>query len=466
MSELQRDIRFWQLSNELEEGRNHVLKMVARNEDLNLILKTLCQKAQVYNPDMLCSILRLNRQKNTLHPVASVSLPDFYCQALDGVEIGAGVGSCGTAAYSKKRVIVEDINTHPYWSQYKSLALSAGVQACWSEPIIGANGIVFGTFAMYYAKPTSPTCEDLKFIELSANLAAVVFENHSNREKLLNANNLLSQTVNDRNRELERVNLALEKVIKEQSQRYSLDIRNEKMLTTNNLIAGFSHEINGPIGVALTAISAAEDKLNILIQEFTAGKLTRRLFVAKTSELSEVIEINKTSLLRANNLLQRFKDVNTFADLNECKSFSMQSFLEEVKVSVEGILGCHKLTIQCEDFVITSQKECLWQVLFNLIENSVIHAFKGMEIGAIFIRVVEHMDEVVINYHDNGCGISEDKTAKIFEPFYTSSRNNKSLGLGLNIINNIVNHNLRGRVRLVDSPVGVRYEIILPRTSF
>lgn len=466
MSELQRDIRFWQLSNELEEGRNHVLKMVARNEDLNLILKTLCQKAQVYNPDMLCSILRLNRQKNTLHPVASVSLPDFYCQALDGVEIGAGVGSCGTAAYSKKRVIVEDINTHPYWSQYKSLALSAGVQACWSEPIIGANGIVFGTFAMYYAKPTSPTCEDLKFIESSANLAAVVFENHSNREKLLNANNLLSQTVNDRNRELERVNLALEKVIKEQSQRYSLDIRNEKMLTTNNLIAGFSHEINGPIGVALTAISAAEDKLNILIQEFTAGKLTRRLFVAKTSELSEVIEINKTSLLRANNLLQRFKDVNTFADLNDCKSFSMQSFLKEVSASVEGILGCHELTIQCEDFDITSQKECLWQVLFNLIENSVIHAFNGMEIGAIFIRVVEHMDEVVINYHDNGCGISEDKTAKIFEPFYTSARNSKSLGLGLNIINNIVNHNLQGRVRLVDSPVGVRYEIILPRTSF
>ena len=141
-------ISYWKLASALEEGRNQVLRLVARNKKLELILNTLCQKAQIYNPEMLCSILRLNNDTKTLHPIASVSLPDFYCQALDGVSIGAGVGSCGTAAFTKNRVIVEDINTHPYWNQYKNLALEAGLQACWSEPIIGADGIVFGTFAM------------------------------------------------------------------------------------------------------------------------------------------------------------------------------------------------------------------------------------------------------------------------------------------------------------------------------
>ena len=123
MNSSKEDINYWKLASELEEGRNSVLRMVASNEQLSFILKPLCEKAQIYDPQMLCSVLRLNNDKNTLHPIASVSLPESYCQALDGVAIGAGVGSCGTAAFIKKRVIVEDINTHPYWAQYKNLAL-------------------------------------------------------------------------------------------------------------------------------------------------------------------------------------------------------------------------------------------------------------------------------------------------------------------------------------------------------
>ena len=456
-------ISYWKLASALEEGRNQVLRLVARNKKLELILNTLCQKAQIYNPEMLCSILRLNNDTKTLHPIASVSLPDFYCQALDGVSIGAGVGSCGTAAFTKNRVIVEDINTHPYWNQYKNLALEAGLQACWSEPIIGADGIVFGTFAMYYSVPKKPTKEDLKFIELSANLAAVVFENHSNREKLLSANKLLSQTVNVRNTELEQVNLELENAIKEQKSQFHSDIKTEKMLTTNSLICGFFHEISTPIGTALTAISVAEDKLFVLSKEFTSGSLTRNLFIKRTLELTEAVEINKKSLLRANDLLQRFKDVNTFASMEDKSEFSMREFLKEVEISVKGLLGRHQMSIQSENFQLICQKESLWQILFNLIENSIIHGFKNMTIGSIHINVTADAEEIAINYQDNGCGISEKKTSKIFEPFYTSARNRRSLGLGLSILNNLVNHNLKGRVRLVNSPVGIRYEIIVPR---
>jgi len=465
MNNLKEDINYWQLSSKLEEGRNHVLRMVARNEKLELILTSLCEKAQIYNPKMHCSVLRLNNDTKTLHPIASVSLPSFYCQALDGVPIGAGVGSCGTAAFTKKRVIVEDINTHPYWNQYKELALSANLQACWSEPIIGGDGLVFGTFAIYYSKPKSPTDEDLRFIELSANLAAVVFENNLNRKKLLNANNLLSQTVNERNEELEKVNIALEKAIVEQKKEYSSEIEIEKMLTTNSLISGFSHEISTPIGTALTAISSAEDKLTTLSDEFSSGNLTRKIFVNKTTQLIKIIEMSKNSLLTVNKLLQRFKDVNTVADRQEKSIFSMRYFLKEVENSVQGILNSHQLTIQSEDIQIFCQKESLWQILFNLIENSIIHGFKNKTTGTIHINVTSDAEDVVINYQDDGCGISEEQTAKIFEPFYTSARNSKNLGLGLSIINNLLNHNLNGRIKLVESPIGIRYEITLPKTQ-
>lgn len=462
MAMQQEEFSYWQLASRLEEGRNQVLRMVAQNESLEKILNTLCQKSLIYNHDMLCSILRLDNKNKTLHPIASVELPNSYCQALDGVSIGAGVGSCGTAAFLKERVIVEDINTHPYWNQYKELALDAGVQACWSEPIYGPNGIVYGTFAMYYRQPRTPTDEDLKFIELSANLAAVVFENHENREKLIAANSQLSKTINEQNSELKQVNVALTQALKDQNSQHDVKLKAEKMITANNLISGFSHEVSTPVGIALTAISACEDKLSTLNHEFSSGQLTRSIFVAKIKELVETITISKMSLLKTNDLLQRFKEVCTPEASEATYQFSLVEFFEEILESTNNLLGQHKLDVQCQDINITSNKTSLWQVFFNLIENSIIHGFEQTKNGIIHINIVKENDEIIINYQDNGCGLQEDKTASIFEPFYTSARNNKNIGLGLNITNNLISHSLQGRIRLQKSPVGVRYEIILP----
>lgn len=456
------DISYWRLASELEEGRNHVLQMVARHEPLELILNTLCQKAQIYNKDMLCSVLRLNSETKTLHPIASVSLPEFYCQALNGVAIGLGVGSCGTAAFIKKRVVVEDINTHPYWSQYKDLALQAGVQACWSEPIIGADGLVFGTFAIYYREPKAPTEEDLKFIELSANLSAVVFENHSNREQLLNANNQLNKTINKRNAELELVNSQLRKAIKDQSLQYSSDIKVERMMATNRLVAGFSLEINTPVGKALTAISSASDKLFELNEKISTNTLSRKYLMNCMHDLSQQIEFNKHSLIKADQLLQRFQEISTSENQEQTSIINMRDFLVEVKESLTVLLGSHQLHWQSDDINIQANKETLWHIFFNLVENSIIHGFENKGAGSIQINVAQESDELIINYQDNGSGITEERSSRIFEPFYTSCRNGENVGLGLSITSNLINHNLKGRIRLIESPVGVRYEIIIP----
>jgi diguanylate cyclase (GGDEF)-like protein/PAS domain S-box-containing protein len=104
--------------------------------------------------------------------------------AIQGVSIGPAVGSCGSAAYSGERVIVEDIASHPYWHDYKDLAAQAGLAACWSQPIQSASGCVLGTFAIYYRSPRAPDATDLELIQQCAALACIAIEKDAEAQKL------------------------------------------------------------------------------------------------------------------------------------------------------------------------------------------------------------------------------------------------------------------------------------------
>ena len=166
------------------QAHDTMLEMVAKDASLSDILYTIVKNIESEDLTSLCSILLLEKDGKHLIIGASVSLPDFYNTAINGIEIGLGVGSCGTAAYTKERVIVDDITTHEYWQPYKGLAQKAGLAACWSEPIISTTGTVLGTFAIYHKKPTSPNLNDIERISFAANLAAIAIENRNAREEL------------------------------------------------------------------------------------------------------------------------------------------------------------------------------------------------------------------------------------------------------------------------------------------
>lgn len=459
---LNEQLAYWQRAMELEEGRNQVLRMVASGESLKSVLNTLCHKAQAYNPKMYCSVLLLDNEAKTLHSIASSSLPDFYCEALNGTSIGMGVGSCGTAAFIEQRVIVEDINTHPYWVQYKGLALEAGLQSCWSEPIIGQDGRVFGTFAMYYGTPSKPNDEDIQFIELSANLAAVVFENDYNRQQLLDANAKLNLTIDERTSELEATNKALANRIERQARQQIARIEEEKMLTTNALLCGFAHEISTPIGNSLTTVSAIVDKIERLFSALESGSLSRKAFEEHLTQLHQLSEINKKSLIKADALLGKFQQMDAKQVSNVQQTFELSTFFAEVKASLHSVLGEHQLFIDSPELPITCVKECLWQVFYHLIENSLAHGFSDKVQGKIHISAVRKDSEIVINYQDDGCGIDQQSIDKIFEPFFTTQRSSNKIGLGLTTVGSLLGNVLNGRIQLQSSPVGVRFEITLP----
>jgi diguanylate cyclase (GGDEF)-like protein/PAS domain S-box-containing protein len=166
------------------QARNKVLELIATGASLTETLNTLINNLEEEEPGIHGSILLLDTDGWHLRTGAAPSLPDFYNQAIDGVEIGEAVGSCGAAAYTRQRVVVSDIQHHPFWEGYRDLASKAGLAACWSEPVLSSRGRLLGTFAIYSREPSTPTERDLLLIEQAAHLASIAIEHHQALEEL------------------------------------------------------------------------------------------------------------------------------------------------------------------------------------------------------------------------------------------------------------------------------------------
>jgi PAS domain S-box-containing protein len=169
------------LSERVLRGRNQALQELARGATLCEVLLTLTRSAEECFPDLRCSILLLEGKR--LRHGAAPSLPEFYSKAIDGLEIGPTRGSCGAAAALGKRVIVEDVLSHPNWEPFRDLARRAEFRACWSEPFFSSAGEVLGTFAMYYAEPRRPRTSELDFIATTAHLAGIAVEKKRDEER-------------------------------------------------------------------------------------------------------------------------------------------------------------------------------------------------------------------------------------------------------------------------------------------
>jgi len=177
-----------------EQIKNHVLDLVAHNAPLKSILGYLVKGVEEENPQRLCSILLLDKSANVLKNYVAPSLPKGYTDAIENLKVGPSVGSCGTAAFRGKPVIVENIQTNPLWEGYQALAAQFGLASCWSMPIIVDHNEVIGTFAIYHTAPKAPAQGDLEQMEYLSNLARIAIERHRAAEELRLSDSIFKNT--------------------------------------------------------------------------------------------------------------------------------------------------------------------------------------------------------------------------------------------------------------------------------
>lgn len=166
------------------ENQRDILSMISTDRPLREVLEAICQMVETQQPEALCSVLLLDEDGQHLHTGAAPSLPEAYNRAIDGVIIGPNAGSCGTAAFRRQLVVVEDIERDPLWRDYRELASPNGLRACWSFPLISYQGQVLGTFAIYQRRTGRPDDEQIQQLANAAQLAAIAITRSRDRQRL------------------------------------------------------------------------------------------------------------------------------------------------------------------------------------------------------------------------------------------------------------------------------------------
>jgi diguanylate cyclase (GGDEF)-like protein/PAS domain S-box-containing protein len=177
-----------------ERSRNQVLEQLSAGASLEQILDTIIRDVERENPQMRCSILLLDEDGMQLLFGAAPSLPDSFSSYANGLRIGQGVGSCGTAAFNEERVIIEDIQRHPYWADGREMLLSEGLRSCWSEPVFSSSGRLLGTFAVYQQETHVPDDQELLSIKHALKLASISIERNQTGEALRLAASIYQNT--------------------------------------------------------------------------------------------------------------------------------------------------------------------------------------------------------------------------------------------------------------------------------
>jgi diguanylate cyclase (GGDEF)-like protein/PAS domain S-box-containing protein len=300
-----RDITERKRIEQREHAHNLALEQLAKGAPLYEVLETIGHGVEQEREGMLCSILLLDEAGKHLLTGAAPSLPEFYSQAVNGLAIGAGVGSCGNAAFTGERTIVEDIQTHPNWAigNFRELAAQAGLASCWSEPILATGGEVLGTFAIYQHHAGTPSTADIEMIQKTCNLASIAIERkrvdelmwaHANYDLLTKLPNrrLFRDRLQQELKKTQRAGLALAlffidlDLFKEVNDTLGHDVGDQ-------LLAEVAARIRGRVRDADTVARISGDEFTVVLPELTDSSRAEQVAQDILHVLTQPFQIGK-----------------------------------------------------------------------------------------------------------------------------------------------------------------------------
>ena len=226
-------------------------------------------------------------------------------------------------------------------------------------------------------------------------------------------------------------------------------VESEKMAALGGLVAGVAHEINTPLGVGVTAASYLSQEANALAARIASGTLDEAGLAAFSSVARESAQLILRNLQRADRMVKSFKQVAVDQSSEGSRTIELPGYLEEILLSLQPMLRQrrHEVVIDCaRPITFETFPGAIYQIISNLVMNSVMHGFADRENGHIRIAMNSDERDVVLTYEDDGCGMNEEARRRVFEPFFTTRRGRGGSGLGMHIVWNLATKVLGGSI--------------------
>ncbi len=245
-------------------------------------------------------------------------------------------------------------------------------------------------------------------------------------------------------------------------------VQSEKFASLGSLVAGVAHEINTPVGVAVTGASFLLEESKKIEGKVNDGTIKKSEFLNFIDSVNEGARLVLSNTERAAHLIQSFKQVAADETSEARRSFELDAYLSEVLTSLRPKFKKTGIAVDCNcpaDIQMDTYPGLLAQVLTNLITNALRHGYNEGDRGRIEIRARRENEWVIIECANDGKPIPPEHLSKIFEPFFTTKRSEGGTGLGLNIVFNIVTQRLGGTVRVrSDAATGTCFTLRIPQT--
>ena len=411
----------------LEEATQLIIKSVIEGLDISRV------GVWLYDDESACItsqyLLDANKGEQSSATICATDFPNYF-----------------NALKQERTIIANRAIEHPATSELKAYLEQFGIVAMLDVPL-RHKGKMIGVMCCESIKPERQwSGDEVAFVGILADIygrAVSAAERVRYEQLLIKHNEDLEQRVAERTK-------SLEDALSNFKQAQDRLVETEKMAALGKLVAGVAHEVNTPLGIAVTATTHCEHRLKKLKQSFDEGKISRNALTQYINDTLDAYTLMNSNLERAASLIQNFKktavDQSSF-ELVEC---SLGDYISSLVISLRPMVKKKKVTIQthCEqELTIKTYRGALAQVITNLISNCAEHAFKTPdENHQIDIFVEKENADAVVRIIDNGAGIAPDIQHKIFEPFYTTARDDGGSGLGLSIVYNLVQRKLNGTI--------------------